>query len=99
MPKLKLHALALNPHSHRIIIENHYLDIGPTEFRLMKFLLSHKENVFNRDQLLNHVWGRNVDERTVDVYIRRLRKALAPFGYDRYIQTVRGYGYRLSKNG
>ena len=72
--------------------------MGPTEFRLLHFLMSNSERAFSRDQLLDRVWGVNVyvEDRTVDVYIRRLRKVLAPFGYDRLIQTVRGLGYRLS---
>jgi two-component system phosphate regulon response regulator PhoB len=72
--------------------------MGPTEFRLLSFFLTHQERVYSRDQILDHVWGGNVymDERTVDVHIRRLRKAISLAGQDRFIQTVRGAGYRFS---
>jgi two-component system phosphate regulon response regulator PhoB len=72
--------------------------VGPTEFRLLHFFMTHPERVYSRDQLLDRVWGRNayIEERTVDVHIRRLRKALEPTGHDRFIQTVRGVGYRFS---
>jgi len=84
--------------SHRVTIDDQPVDIGPTEFRLLHFFMTHPERVFTRTQLLDHVWGRNVyvEERTVDVHIRRLRKALAPSGYDDLIQTVRTVGYRFS---
>ena len=74
------------------------MELGPTEYRLLHFFMSHAERVFSRTQLLDRVWGSNVyiEERTVDVHIRRLRKALAPFGFDRFVQTVRGAGYRFS---
>lgn len=96
---LSLNDLSLDVAAHRVKIGNQPLNLGPTEFRLIKFFLTNMERVYSRTQLLDHVWGRNVyvDDRTVDVHIRRLRKALAPFGYDRYIQTVRSSGYRLSK--
>ena len=73
--------------------------LGPTEYRLLHFFISHPERVYTREQVLDRVWGQNVyvEERTVDVHIRRLRKALAPFGYDAMIQTVRGTGYRFSE--
>ncbi len=72
--------------------------MGPTEFRLLSFFLTHQERVYSRGQILDHVWGGNVymDERTVDVHIRRLRKAISLEGHDRFIQTVRGAGYRFS---
>ena len=72
--------------------------IGPTEYRLLHFFMTHPERVYTRSQLLDHVWGGNVyvEERTIDVHIRRLRKALEPFGFDRFLQTVRGTGYRFS---
>jgi len=72
--------------------------LGPTEFRLLKFLITHADRVYSRTQLLDRVWGANVyvEERTVDVHIRRLRKALTVHGAERYIQTVRGAGYRFS---
>ncbi|WP_444883214.1 phosphate regulon transcriptional regulator PhoB [Microbulbifer sp. PSTR4-B] len=90
--------LVLDPLSHRVTIKGQPVDMGPTEFRLLTFFLSHQERAYTRTQLLDHVWGGNVyvEERTVDVHIRRLRKALALDGHDRYIQTVRGTGYRFS---
>ena len=76
------------------------LAIGPSEFRLLHFLMTHAERVHSRTQLLDQVWGDHVfvEERTVDVHIRRLRKALEPSGHDRLIETVRGSGYRFSAN-
>ncbi|MFO7592694.1 MAG: phosphate regulon transcriptional regulator PhoB [Pseudomonadota bacterium] len=95
---IEVDGLRLDTHSHRITIEGKGLDMGPTEFRLLQFFMSHPERVYSRSQLLDMVWSRGsfVEERTVDVHIRRLRKALADEGYDRYIQTVRGAGYRFS---
>ncbi|MBT8144080.1 MAG: winged helix-turn-helix domain-containing protein [Gammaproteobacteria bacterium] len=74
------------------------VSLGPTEFKLLRFFLTHPERVHSRTQLLDRVWGRNVyvEERTIDVHIRRLRKALANGGCDAYIKTVRGAGYRFS---
>ena len=74
------------------------IDLGPTEFRLLQFFMTHPERVYTRGQLLDRVWGDgvNVEDRTVDVYIRRLRKALALGGHDDLLQTVRGAGYRFS---
>lgn len=96
---LLLDQLRLDTHAHRLTIDEQPVEMGPTEFRLLHFLLAHPERVFSRGQLLDQVWGRGtfVEERTVDVHIRRLRKALEPFGYERFVQTVRGAGYRLSK--
>lgn len=90
--------LRLDPASHRVTAGEVELDVGPTEFRLLQFFMSHTERVYGRAQLLDQVWGDmvEVEERTVDVHIRRLRKALSPSGHDRLIQTVRGSGYRLS---
>lgn len=95
---LSIDGLTLDPSSHRVRAEKLTLKMGPTEFKLLHFFMTHPERVFSRSQLLDRVWGRNVyvEERTVDVHIRRLRKALAPQGYDRLIQTVRGTGYRFS---
>jgi two-component system phosphate regulon response regulator PhoB len=72
--------------------------MGPTEYRLLQFFMTHQERAYTRGQLLDQVWGGNVyvEERTVDVHVRRLREALAPAGKDRLVQTVRGAGYRLS---
>ena len=100
---LRVFDLQLDPASHRITIEDHPVDMGPTEFRLLKFFMSHQEKVFSRDNIQDQVWGGNVylDERTIDVHIRRLRKALSSaqnssINYARLIQTVRGAGYRFS---
>lgn len=91
--------LHLDPASHRVTADGRRLKLGPTEFRLLHFFMSHPERVFDRSQLLDRVWGRNVyiEERTVDVHIRRLRKVLSDSGFDRYIQTVHGSGYRFSQ--
>jgi two-component system phosphate regulon response regulator PhoB len=90
--------LRLDPTSHRVSIHETPVQMGPTEYRLLEFFLTHQERVYTRNQLLDHVWGGNVyvEERTVDVHIRRLRKALTLEGHDRFIQTVRGAGYRFS---
>lgn len=95
---LSMDGLTLDPSSHRVRAAGLMLKMGPTEFKLLHFFMAHPERVFSRSQLLDRVWGRNVyvEERTVDVHIRRLRKALAPQGHDRLIQTVRGTGYRFS---
>ena len=93
-------ALKLDPASHRITGNSVPVELGPTEFRLLHFLMTHPERVHSRTQLLDQVWGDHVfvEERTVDVHIRRLRKALEPTTLDSLIQTVRGTGYRLSPN-
>jgi len=97
-PVLDVAGLKLDQESYRVTAADEPLDIGPTEFRLLAFFMRHPDRVFTRTQLLDRVWGQNayVEERTVDVHILRLRKALAPSGYDALIQTVRGVGYRLS---
>jgi len=96
---LRVDGLELDPVSHRASAGGRALSMGPTEFRLLRFFMSHPERVFTRGQLLDGVWGRNVyvEERTVDVHIRRLRKVLAPHGFDRLVQTVHGTGYRFSR--
>jgi two-component system phosphate regulon response regulator PhoB len=96
--QLEVQGLKLDTHSHRVSANDTMLDMGPTEFRLLQFFMSHPERVYSRSQLLDMVWSRGsfVEERTVDVHIRRLRKALADEGFDRFIQTVRGAGYRFS---
>ena len=95
-----LHAdgLTLDLASHRVSSGDTLLEMGPTEYRLLEFFMSHPERVYSRGQLLDRVWGSNVyvEERTVDVHIRRLRKVLEPHGHDALIQTVRGAGYRFS---
>jgi len=90
--------LCLDPVSHVVTINEQALQMGPTEYRLLEFFLTHQDRVYTRSQLLDHVWGGNVyvEERTVDVHIRRLRKALNIDGHERLIQTVRGTGYRFS---
>lgn len=95
---ISVSGLRLDPASHRVTGQGQDLDMGPTEFRLLHFFMCHAERVYSRSQLLDQVWGDQVyvEERTVDVHIRRLRKALAPAGFDRFIQTVRGTGYRFS---
>jgi two-component system phosphate regulon response regulator PhoB len=98
---IELRGLQLDPASHRVMAQGQRLEMGPTEFRLLHFFMTHPERVYSRRQLLDMIWGMNayVEERTVDVHIRRLRKVLEPFGYDEVIETVRGVGYRLSKQG
>ncbi len=95
---ITLGKLTLDPASHRVKVAEEKLSLGPTEFRLLRYFMQHPDKVFRREQLLDHVWGRNVyiDDRTVDVHIRRLRKALEPYDADDMIQTVRGTGYRFS---
>ena len=93
-----LGGLRLDPSTHRVSAAGQALSLGPTEFRLLHFLMTHSERVHSRTQLLDQVWGDHVfvEERTVDVHIRRLRSALEQTGHDRLIQTVRGSGYRFS---
>lgn len=90
--------LQLDTAGHRVRANGLKIHLGPTEYRLLKFLMTHPDRVYNRSQLLDRVWGANVyvEERTVDVHIRRLRKSLAAQNADGYIQTVRGAGYRFS---
>ena len=90
--------LTLDPATYRVTVCNRDIRISPTEFRLLHFFLTHPERVYSRTQLLDQVWGQNVyvEDRTVDVHIRRLRKLLAPFDHDKFIQTVRSVGYRFS---
>ena len=90
--------LEFDPLEHRISVAGNLINLAPTEFRLLQFFLTHQERVYSRDQILDYVWGKNVylDERTVDVHIRRLRKAISVAGHDEYVQTVRGAGYRFS---
>ncbi|MBY6186225.1 phosphate regulon transcriptional regulator PhoB [Marinobacter hydrocarbonoclasticus] len=95
---VEVQGLRLDPVSHRVTVEDQGLDMGPTEFRLLHFFMTHPERVYSREQLLDNVWGTNVyvEDRTVDVHIRRLRKAIQESGHDKLIQTVRGAGYRFS---
>lgn len=96
--QLTVGVLKMDTLSHRITANDVDVALGPTEYRLLQFFMSHPERVFSRAQVLDRVWGGGVyvEERTVDVHIRRLRKALEPFGCDAYVQTVRGSGYRCS---
>jgi two-component system phosphate regulon response regulator PhoB len=100
---VKVNRLSLDPVSHRVTAmsdsEEVALDLGPTEFRLLHFLMTHPERVHSRGQLLDKVWGDHVfvEERTVDVHIKRLRAALSPAECQNMIETVRGSGYRLTK--
>ena len=95
---LRAGMLELDPVTHRVTVGQRTVPLGPTEFRLLRFFLARPERVHTRTQLLDQVWGDQVyvEERTVDVHIRRLRLALEPFGQDRMIETVRGTGYRLA---
>jgi len=90
--------LELDVAAHRIVASDTDIQLGPTEYRLLKYLMTHPDRVYSRAQLLDRIWGANVyvEERTVDVHVRRLRKALEGHGADAYIQTVRGAGYRFS---
>ena len=96
--RVETEGLALDQACHRVMAGDRPVSLGPTEYRLLSFFMTHPERVYSRGQLLDRVWGGNVyvEERTVDVHIRRLRKALEDHGYDRFIQTVRGAGYRFS---
>ena len=95
---LEAGGLLLDVASHRVTVDDQNVPLGPTEYRLLQFFMEHPERVYTRGQLLDRVWGGNVyvEERTVDVHIRRLRKALEPFERDGLVQTVRGSGYRFS---
>ena len=96
---LQIGELYLDPSSHRVKVNENSLELSPTEFRLLHYFMLHTDRVFTRSQLLDQVWGSQVyvEERTVDVHIRRLRKQLAPYGLDSLLQTVHGSGYRFSK--
>jgi two-component system, OmpR family, phosphate regulon response regulator PhoB len=95
---VRVAGLELSPVTHRVNAMGENLELGPTEFRILHFFMTHVERVYSRAQLLDHVWGDHVfvEERTVDVHIRRLRQALEPSGLDNLVQTVRGSGYRFS---
>jgi len=97
---LHLGVLRMDTAAQRLYVGDTPVPMGPAEYRLLHFLMHRPERVHSRTQLLDHVWGRSVyiEERTVDVHIRRLRRALEPFGADTLVQTVRGSGYRLSAN-
>ena len=95
---IEFNGLVLEPVSHRVTSNDDAIDMGPTEFKLLHFFMTHPERVYSRELLLDNVWGTNVyvEDRTVDVHIRRLRKAISAHGHDAMIQTVRGSGYRFS---
>ena len=95
---VEVSGLKLDPGAHRVLAEGTQVELGPTEFRLLHFFMTHPERVHSRAQLLDKVWGDHVfvEERTVDVHIRRLRMGLQPTGHDRLVQTVRGSGYRFA---
>ena len=96
--RVDIEGLVLDQSSQRVSSGERTVALGPTEYRMLAFFMTHPERVYTREQLLDRVWSGNVyvEERTIDVHIRRLRKALEEFGYDRLIQTVRGSGYRFS---
>jgi two-component system phosphate regulon response regulator PhoB len=95
---VEMAGLRIEPATRRVFADNVPLEVGPTEFRLLHFLMTHPERVHSRSHVLDHVWGDHVfvAERTVDVHIRRLRRSLAGSGHDRLVQTVRGSGYRMT---
>ncbi len=95
---IELGGISMDTAKHRLFVHEQALELGPTEYKLLYFFLTHAERVYNRSQLLDRVWGGGVyiEERTVDVHIRRLRKALSKYQVDHLIQTVRGAGYRFS---
>jgi two-component system phosphate regulon response regulator PhoB len=92
--------IALDPKSHRVKVDNKYINIGPTEFKLLHFFMKNNNHVYSRNQILDKIWGNKseIDDRTVDVHIKRLREVLKQSGYDKLIQTVRGVGYRFSND-
>lgn len=96
--QIALGDLILDTEQHRLSIGDKQLEVSPTEFRLMQFFMTHPDKVYSRTQLLDQVWGRSVyiEERTIDVHIRRLRKILGEHGREDLVQTVRGFGYRFS---
>jgi two-component system phosphate regulon response regulator PhoB len=98
---IEIGGLRVDGAAHRVHAHNEPVQIGPTEYRLLHFFITHPERVYSRAQLLDHVWGGSVyvEERTVDVHIRRLRQTLEPHGLDGRVQTVRGAGYRFSDSG
>jgi two-component system phosphate regulon response regulator PhoB len=95
---VRFEQLTLDRAGHRVMVGERSVAMGPTEYRLLEFFMTHPERVYSREQLLDRVWGGNVyvEERTIDVHIRRLRRALEDHGYDHWVQTVRGAGYRFS---
>ncbi|MEI6355245.1 MAG: phosphate regulon transcriptional regulator PhoB [Methylococcus sp.] len=100
LKRIEAGGITLISDEHRVLILGHPITISPTEYRLLEFFLSNQDRLFSRSQLLDQVWGRHssIEERTVDVHIRRLRKLLSHFSKENLIQTVRGFGYRFSEN-
>ena len=100
LTRIESGGITLISDEHRVLILGQPITISPTEYRLLEFFLSNQDRLFSRSQLLDQVWGRHssIEERTVDVHIRRLRKLLSHFGKENLIQTVRGFGYRFSEN-
>jgi two-component system phosphate regulon response regulator PhoB len=96
--QIEIGGLRIDNLSHRVSVNGQRIEVAPTEYRLLHFLMSHAERAFSRSQLLDQVWGEQVyvEERTVDVHVRRLRKTLETTGHDHLLQTVRGVGYRFS---
>jgi two-component system phosphate regulon response regulator PhoB len=96
---IEIDKLLIEPDRHQLSINGKIIEIAPTEYRLLHFFATHTDRAYSRSQLLDHVWGDDVylEERTVDVHIRRLRKQLEPTGHDRLIQTIRGVGYCFSQ--
>jgi len=97
--RIEIGGIVLDTDEHRVSIGDSHVILSPTEYRLLEFFLTHPDKVYSRSQLLDQVWGRSsfIEERTVDVHIRRLRKILAEYGREEVIQTVRGFGYRFSE--
>jgi len=98
--RLEVGVLTLDTISRRVILDKKEIPVGPTEYRLLEFFMAHPGRAYSRSQILDHVWGSNayLEDRTVDVHIRRLRKALEPARASGYLQTVRGHGYRFLAN-
>ena len=96
--RIELGGLVMDEAAHRVYVDDEEVPLGPMEYRMLHFFMSHAERVYTRSQLLDRIWGRSayIEERTVDVHIRRLRKALQPVERDNLVQTVRGTGYRFS---
>jgi two-component system phosphate regulon response regulator PhoB len=95
---VEFEALRLDQQGQRVTVDGQTVPLGPTEYRMLEFFMTHPERVFSREQLLDRLWGGNVyvEERTIDVHVRRLRKSLEKYGLDCLVQTVRGSGYRFS---
>jgi len=95
---VEIGGVRLDTASHRVTVKGESVKLGPTEYKILQFFMEHPERVFSRTQMLDAIWGHQVvvEERTIDVHMRRLRKALEPFGVEDYVQTVRGSGYRFS---